>query len=143
MNRSNLVGSDEAICCSACSQTIERKRGSIQDSRLVWCVVCGTEDMYIQKDFPHRLGLTVVGLGIVLSSVAWWRYKYPLALGILVATPALDFLLYYVVGDATICYRCLAQYRANTSNRNPTNLQLVSRNSCSALFGFMPSSSLG
>jgi hypothetical protein len=75
------------------------------------CAICGTRDLYVQKDFPHRLGLFIVGVGIVLSSVAWWNYWYPTAIGILLITALLDLCLYYAIGDALICYRCLAQYR--------------------------------
>jgi hypothetical protein len=81
------------------------------------CAICGTRDLYVQKDFPHRLGLSIVGVGIVLSSVAWWNYWYPAALGILLVTAMLDLCLYYAIGDALICYRCLAQYRG--VQRNP------------------------
>ena len=73
--------------------------------------MCSTADMYVQKDFPHRLGLSIVALGILLSSLAWWQHWSLAALGILLATAALDCCLYYCVGDVTVCYRCLAQYR--------------------------------
>ncbi|MBI3468040.1 MAG: hypothetical protein HY000_33960 [Planctomycetes bacterium] len=69
--------------------------------------------MYVQKDFPHRLGLTIFGSGIVLSSVAWGLRRSPLYWGILLLSAAVDACLYYLVGDVTVCYRCLAQYRGN------------------------------
>jgi hypothetical protein len=107
------------IPCPSCDRTVEPKPGSLQDRQLRACIVCGTEDMYVQKDFPHRLGLAVVAAGIVLSSLAWWRYHYPAALGVLLATAALDACLYYLVGDVTVCYRCLAQFRR--FQQNPTH----------------------
>ncbi len=83
------------------------------------CPLCGTEDMYTQKDFPHTLGLAIVVLAAVLSSIAWWQYLYPLALAVLLVAAALDMCLYYLVGDALICYRCHAQFRG--TQRNPAH----------------------
>jgi hypothetical protein len=65
----------------------------------------------VQKDFPHRLGLAIVFSGIFLSCVAWANFWGPVALGVLMATAVLDLCLYYLVGNALVCYRCLAQYR--------------------------------
>ena len=45
------------------------------------------------------------------SSIAWANYLYPVAIGILMGTAVLDLLLYYLVGNVLVCYRCLAQYR--------------------------------
>ena len=49
--------------------------------------------------------------GFVTSTVFWYYYMPVWALGSLLATAALDVLLYYLVPDVTICYRCLAQHR--------------------------------
>ena len=118
-NRLELSLKQTAIVCQDCSHTTPARPGSVDDVKLLRCVLCGTEELYVQKDFPHRLGLTIVGLGIVLSSVAWGLRRSLLALGILLLTAALDACLYYLVGDATVCYRCLAQYRGN--ERNPAH----------------------
>jgi len=50
-------------------------------------------------------------LGIVGSSVAW-AYSLPiLTFAVLFATALVDVLLYLIVPDALMCYRCGAQYR--------------------------------
>jgi hypothetical protein len=90
--------------------------GAVPAGQLAACVVCATADLYIQKDFPHILGLSIVFVGIVLSSVYWAYYMPVAALGVLLATAALDLVLYYAVKDVTICYRCLSQYRGEGSN---------------------------
>jgi len=93
------------------------------------CAVCGTQDLYVQKDFPHRLGLAIVFSGIVFSSIAWANFWYPLAIGILMLTALLDVCLYYIVGNALVCYRCLAQYRGmrHTAPHQPFDLAIGER----------------
>ncbi|HEV3121754.1 MAG TPA: hypothetical protein VGY53_07620 [Isosphaeraceae bacterium] len=90
--------------------------GAFPAARLAACAVCATEDLYTQKDFPHILGLSIVFVGIVVSCVFWAYYMPVAALGVLLATAALDLVLYYAVKDVTICYRCLSQYRGEGSN---------------------------
>ena len=118
-NRLELCPKPAAIVCPDCSHPTPARPDAVDGARLLRCVLCGTEDLYVQKDFPHRLGLTILGLGIVLSSIAWGLRHSVLAWGILFLTAALDACLYYLVGDATVCYRCLAQYRGN--ERNPAH----------------------
>ncbi|GAC1319605.1 MAG: hypothetical protein NVSMB14_16430 [Isosphaeraceae bacterium] len=74
--------------------------------------------MYIQKDFPQGVGLAIVVGGFAISTIFWYFYMPIATLGILLATAALDLLLFYLVGDVTICYRCLCQYRGTGSNPN-------------------------
>lgn len=83
---------------------------------LASCPWCATEDLYIQKDFPHGLGLAIVLAGFAVSTVFWYFYMPAWALGVLLATAALDLLLYYLVPDVTICYRCLGQFRGAGTN---------------------------
>ena len=115
--RAQLCLGAELLVCRNCSAEIPLKSNAMEGPRVQLCPVCATVDLYIQKDFPQLLGLAIVGLGIVLSSIAWWQYWYPTALGILLLTAALDLVLYYLVGDVTVCYRCLSQYRG--AERNP------------------------
>ena len=100
-----------AVPCPGCSGSTSVRQETVQGTRVKECALCGTEDLYVQKDFPRGLGLFIVVMGAVLSSVAWWQYWYPAALGILLAAAALDMCLYYLIGDVLICYRCSAQYR--------------------------------
>ncbi len=75
------------------------------------CVVCGCKDLWRQKDFPTGLGLLIVGLAIVLSSVAIAWFRPVLALGILMGFALLDMLLFMLMKDRLVCYRCHARYR--------------------------------
>jgi hypothetical protein len=89
---------------------------AFKDGELEACPFCATEELYIQKDFPHALGLAIVVLGFAVSTVFWYLYMPVWTLGVLLATAALDLALYYLVPDVTICYRCLSQYRGAGSN---------------------------
>lgn len=75
------------------------------------CPACGCRDLFIRKDFPQRLGvgLVLVGFGGFLAA-NYFHHPYA-AFGFLFATAAIDVLLYMVVGDALVCYRCGAHYR--------------------------------
>ncbi len=75
------------------------------------CLVCPSTDLFVRKDFPQRLGVGIVIVGIVGSSIAW-GYTYTIAtFAILFATALIDVVLYLVVPDALMCYRCGAMYR--------------------------------
>ena len=103
--------------CPACGATRELARAAFDDSGgLAACARCATADLYIQKDFPHNLGLGIVGAGFAASTVFWYYYMPVAALAVLLATAGLDLLLYYLVPDVTICYRCLSQFRGPGSN---------------------------
>lgn len=109
--RAAIATGQTAVQCGDCQHEIPLRAEWIEGSIVRACALCGTTDLYVQKDFPHRLGLTIVFAGIVLSSLAWANYWYLAAIGVLMATAVLDLLLYYIVGDVLVCYRCLAQYR--------------------------------
>ena len=52
-----------------------------------------------------------VGLGIVLSTVALSYYRPVLAIGVLMLFAVGDLVLYLVMRDVLVCYRCGARYR--------------------------------
>jgi hypothetical protein len=67
--------------------------------------------MFIRKDFSQRLGVTIVVVGLLLSTIAWglhWRY---VSYAVLFATALCDVVLYVMVGNMLQCYRCRAEYR--------------------------------
>jgi hypothetical protein len=117
LNRSELAGPPGTLGCASCGHELAPRGTAPRDDRIAECVLCGTPDLYVQKDFPHTLGLSIVAACILLSSVALFLHRSLLALGIILASLPLDAAIYYLVGDITICYRCLAQYRG--VRRNP------------------------
>ena len=75
------------------------------------CRICGCSDLWRQKDFPPALGLLFAGAAIVLSSLAWYRHCPVQAIGILMAFALADLVLYIVMSDMLVCYRCRARHR--------------------------------
>lgn len=109
-NRAMLAGDCERISCTNCEwdrAIVPREEPSGQIQR---CVVCGCNDLWRQKDFPQKLGLFLVGLGALLSTLAWAWYMPRTALGVLLAFALVDMLLYTFMKDVLVCYRCHARY---------------------------------
>lgn len=74
------------------------------------CLVCGTLDLWRQKDFPPSLGLLCVATGAISSSIAWYYHRPVIALAILMGFALLDMLLYVFMSDVLVCYRCKARH---------------------------------
>lgn len=79
--------------------------------RLEHCAVCGNADLWRQKDFPQSLGLALVAAGAILSSIAWYFHWPQTALGLLMAFALADMLVYILMPDVLVCYRCRARHR--------------------------------
>ncbi len=106
----------QTLVCPACGDERVVPVTVFDAEGLRACLYCGTADLYIQKDFPQRLGMAIVIVGFAISTVTWY-YERPLATyAILLASALLDMVLYYRVPDVTICYRCLAQHRGIGTN---------------------------
>ena len=103
---------DRALHCPHCHAVIGFPPDALDADALKRCLACASHDLFVRKDFPQRLGVAIVALGILASSVAWFYYVPLIAYGILFATALADVVLYAVVGEALVCYRCGAQYRS-------------------------------
>ena len=109
--RVHFTADSPTIACGHCEQELRLPADAIVDQRPCRCLVCPSTDLYIRKDFPQRLGVALVVAGILGSSVAWYYTAIYWTYGILFATALLDVVLYTIVGNALMCYRCHAQYR--------------------------------
>ncbi len=76
--------------------------------------MCPSTDLFVRKDFPQRLGVSIVVLGFIVSCVFWYLYLPIWTFASLLFVAFVDFLLYAIVGDALVCYRCGATYRGAT-----------------------------
>ncbi len=100
------------VTCSGCSSSHPLRQNVVVDSTLAGCPWCGSTDLYNQKDFPQGLGLLIVVVGFVISTVFWY-YEMPLLTYLVLFISAIaDMILFYQVKNVTICYRCLSQYRS-------------------------------
>jgi len=99
------------LACMQCGQQIAISPDAITGSRLNRCLVCPSTDLFARKDFPQRLGVALVVVGFIGSSIAWANYQVFWTFAILFATALFDLGLYIVMGESLTCYRCHAQYR--------------------------------
>jgi hypothetical protein len=85
-------------------------------AELSCCRVCGNHELYVQKDFPHWLGMGILVAACVFSAVTYYFYWIWATWIILVGSAIVDGALYIIMGNVTVCYRCLAQYRGFPPN---------------------------
>ena len=111
-------GATVVFGCPACGRAVELEPGgkgpcprcgaeaslSPVPPHLAGCVACGCPEIYRQRDFNQKLGLSLVALGVVLwiALGSFWP---------MVAAAAIDLLLWFSLPDVAICYRCKAHHR--------------------------------
>src|SRR5690242_2096348 len=110
-NRTEVAEDAEAIACSHCGQSMQIPLGAIDEGKVTRCLACPSVDLFVRKDFPQRLGVTLVTIGLIGSCIAWaYGYIY-WTFGVLFATALVDVLLYVIIPNALMCYRCGAMHR--------------------------------
>src|SRR5262245_26241489 len=109
--RQDFDDASTSLGCPRCGKQITLPRGGVESGCLHRCLVCPSHDLYLRKDFPQRLGVLLVAVGVVGSSIAWRHANLAWTFGILFATALADLLLFALVGSALMCYRCGAHYR--------------------------------
>lgn len=103
--------------CGRCGTALEVPADAFEDRaggeprRLARCLVCPSTDLFLRKDFPQRLGVGIVVVGLLASCVAWGMRELVATFAILFATALIDLVLFLVVPDCVACYRCGARYR--------------------------------
>lgn len=108
---------------SSPSPSLKGMRGS-SHWQLHRCLVCPSRDLFVRKDFPQRLGIAIVVVGFAGFLAANYFYLKYVAFGFLFATALIDVLLYFWVGEALVCYRCLAHYRGVEDLGDHTGFEL-------------------
>jgi len=106
-----VAAETRSIACRHCRVVLDLPADTFVDGRLRRCVACPSEDLFVRKDFPPRLGVLITVTGFFLATAAWYYHQAVLTFAILFATAAIDFVLYLFLGDALSCYRCGAHYR--------------------------------
>ena len=92
---------------------------------MIQCLICPSTELFIRKDFPQVLGVVIVALAAVLSSVFWYLHMPWWTYGTLFLAAFIDLVLYIFVGNQLQCYRCQAQYRGvpGLDNHEPFDLE--------------------
>ena len=96
--------------CPQCDHLVRIDAGNTA-ADLSTCSLCGNAELYKKKDFPHSLGMAILALACLASTLTYWLYNKWWTWAILIGSAAFDGLLYLWVKDAIVCYRCNAHYR--------------------------------
>ncbi len=76
------------------------------------CPNCGCKDLFIRKDFPQKLGLSIVVIAAVAFLVlAASRQKFYVGVMVLIVAMLIDAVLYWFVPKITVCYKCRSEFR--------------------------------
>ena len=110
------VGAADApseVTCGRCSYPIRLLVGENvrADREVDICPVCTGVDFYRRKDFDPKLGLTVVVVASLISAGFLWVGLVLFAFGVLAAAALIDLIVYRLIGDLTVCYRCHTEFR--------------------------------
>ncbi|MEX2186840.1 MAG: hypothetical protein WD875_08610 [Pirellulales bacterium] len=127
--RVDVPDAARSLACPHCSTVLRFPPGAWSGGRLDRCVVCPSTDLFLRKDFPQIIGVGVVAFGIISSTIAYYFGHIYLTFGMLFASAAIDFVLYQIVGQALVCYRCHTHYRmlAGLDAHTPFNLETHER----------------
>jgi hypothetical protein len=122
--RASVAADAETIRCEACAWSRPLREGDLDQGVPRRCLVCGCGDLWRQKDFPQRLGLAMVALGAVLSTIAWAYHLPVTALGVLLGFALIDLLLFTFMPDVLVCYRCQARFGGANPGENVPRFNL-------------------
>lgn len=127
--RDEVTAETPQVKCSNCQWTRPIAADDRTGETPRRCLVCGCNDLWRQKDFSQRLGVAIVALGVILSTTAMAYMQPELSLGILMVFALADMILYAVMRDRLVCYRCHAQYRrlANMESVGAFDLEVNER----------------
>jgi hypothetical protein len=87
-----------------------------QPAVLAACRACGNHELYVQKDFPHWLGMGILVAACGISAVTYAFYWIVATWVILIGSAVIDCALYVWMGNVTVCYRCQARHRGFAPN---------------------------
>lgn len=127
--RTDVAPDDAEIECPQCHRSITIPARAYDDQgQLQRCLVCPSTDLFVRKDFPQRVGVTIVAVGIIGSCITWANSMLLATFAVLFATALFDVVLYLIVPDALTCYRCNANYRSSDTGRHgPFDLETHER----------------
>lgn len=76
------------------------------------CWICGADEFYIQKDFNRELGLLIVLLsGGLIFLIMLITQNHRLGIGLLIGVAVIDWIIYRLIDNVTVCYLCHSLYR--------------------------------
>lgn len=107
--RAEVADSAADFACASCSARFSA--ANFRDGNVLQCLICPCRDLYVRKDFSQAVGVAIVVIGMIISSI-FWLYRMPVwTYGTLFLFAAIDVVLYITVGNVLQCYQCQSQYR--------------------------------
>lgn len=98
----------------------------MSDEPLSVCPKCGCRDLFIRKDFPQKLGLSIVIVAAIAFLVlAASRQNFYLGAIVLISAAIIDAALYWFVPKITVCYRCRGEFRDRPLNPEHEGFELA------------------
>ena len=83
-----------------------------QLKHLANCPQCGCRNLFIRKDFPQKIGLSIVVVaGVAFLALAASRQHFYIGVWVLLGAVVVDALLYWFVPKITVCYKCRSEFR--------------------------------
>ena len=106
--------------CPACEReiTFAPSESVLAQNMVDICPRCEKSSFYIQKDFNQKLGLGIVIFFALLGLIFVWMDRpiyFYISLG---AGVGIDFLLYLILPELTVCYACKTAFRNARLNPN-------------------------
>lgn len=120
--RETVAGLDGRGRCASCAhETALDVSGIAGDPpRIERCAACDGRQLYVQRDFNQKVGLGIVVVGALLVPFTPFYSS-------LFAAAIADAVLYALVPEITVCYRCQAHFRgfARHPDHQPFDLHLA------------------
>ena len=111
ISRAEFEPNSTELACTTCRAIWPIPVGAVTETAVTHCLICPSTELFVRKDFSQKLGVAIVVLGVVISSIFWF-YRMPYwTFGTLFSFALIDVILFIVVGNVLHCYRCQAQYR--------------------------------
>lgn len=80
------------------------------------CPVCPGDDLYLQRDFPRRAGVSVMAGGAVVFLILAGMGHVMAGFAVLGGVAAADLVLFRLLPLVTVCYRCGTELRGLPAN---------------------------
>ena len=109
--REAVAGIDGAGRCGSCGADAPLDVAPAVRPGLVVerCPACASLQLYVQPDFNQKAGIAIVALGAALAPFTPYYSS-------LFAAALIDAVLYAVLPEITVCYRCHAHFRGFARN---------------------------
>ena len=105
-----------SVRCSVCGASVSFAAPVSPGAPIDRCLACGGVHLYVQKEFPRRLGLTIVVLGAATFLVFMGFERVLLGFATLGIVALIDGVVYRAAPLMTVCYHCQTEFRRAAPN---------------------------